>query len=73
MTPAFFLSIYYPNVGEIAGYLGAFATALVIYSVPTITWFAMKYKKYKMMVPADNSYISKDDYKYLDARGSSRM
>ena len=45
MTPAFFLAIYYPDVGTLAGYLGAFATALVIYAVPTITWFWMKYRK----------------------------
>ena len=43
MLPAFILSIYYPDVGKLAGYLGAFATALVIYCVPTVTWLVMKY------------------------------
>ena len=43
MTPAFLLAIYYPEVGTLAGFCGAFATMLVIYMVPTLTWFKMKY------------------------------
>lgn len=47
MTPAFVLAIYYPNVGKLAGLLGAFATMIVIYIVPGLTFMAMKINRSK--------------------------
>ena len=43
ITPAFLLAIYYPQVGDIAGILGATATMLVIYIVPNVTYLKMKW------------------------------
>ena len=41
--PAFFLAIYYPEIGNLAGILGGFATMFVIYIVPNLTYLKMKW------------------------------
>ena len=71
MTPAFLLSVYYPNVGVLAGKLGAFATALVIYAVPTITFWVMKYQKYRSDERHPNFIEGPDDHK-LQGRSKSK-
>ena len=43
ILPAFLLAIYYPEVGDLAGILGAAATMLVIYIVPNVTYLKMKW------------------------------
>ena len=43
ILPAFLLAIYYPEVGNLAGILGAAATMLVIYIVPNMTYLKMKW------------------------------
>ena len=43
MTPAFLLALLYPNVGKIAGMLGAVGTSMCIYVLPISTYLKMKY------------------------------
>jgi hypothetical protein len=43
MIPAFLLALLYPQVGVIAGYLGAFGTLFCIYLLPVATYLKMKH------------------------------
>ena len=77
MVPAFFLSIYYPNVGDLAGICAGFATMLVIYMVPTLTYFVMNYQKrknsslYENMQNAAN--IGETQYDKMKAKKTDTM
>ena len=44
IIPAFLLAVYYPQIGNLAGILGGFATMFVIYIVPNVTYMVMKAK-----------------------------
>ena len=55
ILPAFLLAIYYPEVGDLAGILGAAATMLVIYIVPNVTYLKMKW---------DATYSRQDEDKF---------
>ena len=43
IIPAFLLAIYYPEIGNLAGILGAISTMFTIYIVPNITYLKMKW------------------------------
>ncbi len=51
MVPAFLLALLYPEVGPIAGYLGAFGTLFCIYMVPLATYLKMKYDGIMPVLP----------------------
>ena len=42
LVPPFILAIVYPNVAEIAGIMGAFASLLVVYFLPVFTYLKFK-------------------------------
>ena len=42
ITGPFILAVVYPNVAEIAGIMGAFASLLVVYFLPVFTYLKFK-------------------------------
>lgn len=62
LVPPFLLAIYVPKVGNLAAYGGAFATMLVVYILPIVTY--LKFKKSTIRNPElakslrDSSFVS---------------
>ena len=43
LTPPFLLAIWYPQVGTVASLGGSFATMLVVYFLPIVTYLKFKH------------------------------
>lgn len=52
MIPSFLLAIYYPQVGDVAGLAGSFATMLCIYLLPVGCYIKMKYDEISLPTKA---------------------
>ena len=52
MIPSFLLAIYYPQVGDVAGLAGSFATMLCIYLLPVACYIKMKYDQINLPTKA---------------------
>ena len=60
MTPAFCLTVWYPNVGEVAALCAAFSTMLVMYCLPILTYLRKTHLEAEM--EADNSSKGSTSY-----------
>ena len=74
IVPSFLLAIYYPQVGDIAGLAGSFATMFCIYLLPVGCWIKMKwdeiYAPSKALVENDDlNGVAKNEF--LDKVGTN--
>ena len=62
------ITIFYPKIGSILGYIGAFAGFLIVYFLPVITY--LKLLKTQMEHPLLAQAILNDQYEFKTSGGS---
>ena len=60
LTPPFLLAVWYPQVGTVASLGGSFATMLVVYFLPIVTY--LKYKHSSIRNPDIANLIQRSTY-----------